>query len=45
MSSDSQDDPFKSATDDVEAAYQQAISELKSKVNKAKSEALKKITS
>ncbi len=44
MTSDKEDDPFKSASENVEAAYEQAVSELKSKVSKAKSEALKKVT-
>jgi hypothetical protein len=44
MTSTKEDDPFKSASEEVEEAYEQAVSELKSKVNKAKSDALKKVT-
>ncbi len=45
MTPDKTDDPFDSASENVEAAYEQAVADLKSKANKAKSEALKKITS
>jgi len=44
MSEDLVDEPFKSATKRVEDAYDQAATDLKGKVEKAKSEALKKIS-
>jgi hypothetical protein len=44
VTSPKEDDPFKSASEEAEAAHGQAVSELKSKVNKAKSDALKKVT-
>jgi len=44
MTPTKEDDPFKSASEEVEAAYGKAVSELKSKVNKSKSDALKKVT-
>ena len=45
MSEDLVEEPFKSAAEQVEAAHRQAVSELKSKVEKAKSAALKKVSS
>ena len=44
MSDELVDEPFKSAAKRVSDAYDQAAAELKSKVEKSKSEALKKIT-
>lgn len=43
MNEDLVDEPFKSASKRVEEAHDQAVAELKSKVEKAKSEALQKI--
>ena len=43
MSEEIVDEPFRSATEKVEAAHQQAVSELKSKIEKAKSDALRKV--
>ncbi len=45
MSGDIVDGPFSSAAEQVERAHQKAVAELKSKVEKAKSEALKKVSS
>ncbi len=45
MSGDIVDGPFTSAAEQVERAHQKAVAELKSKVEKAKSEALKKVSS
>jgi len=44
MSEELVDEPFKSAAKRVEEAYDKAAEELKSKVEKSKSAALKKIT-
>jgi hypothetical protein len=44
MSEDLVDEPFRSAAKRVNESYDQAAEELKAKVEKAKSEALKKIT-
>lgn len=44
MSGDLVDEPFKSAIKRVGDAYDQAAADLKSKVEKAKSEALKKVS-
>ncbi len=44
MSENLEEEPFKEAKDRVEAAYEQAVADLKSKVEKAKSAALKKIS-
>ena len=44
MSDDLADEPFKSAAKKVADAYDQAADELKTKVEKAKADALKKIT-
>jgi hypothetical protein len=44
MSEDLVDEPFKSAAKRVEKAYDAAAEELKQKVAKSKSEALKKIS-
>ncbi|MDG6983224.1 MAG: hypothetical protein JRN28_01510 [Nitrososphaerota archaeon] len=44
MSDNLADEPFKSATKRVAEAYDQAAEELKAKVEKAKAEALKKIS-
>ncbi len=44
MSEDVIDEPFKAATKRVNEAYDLAAEELKFKVDRAKSEALKKIT-
>jgi len=44
MSEDLVEEPFKSAAKRAEDAYAGAVSELKSKVEKAKSDALKKIS-
>jgi hypothetical protein len=43
MNEDMVDEPFRSASEKVEAAHQAAVSELKSKVEKAKSDALRKV--
>ena len=43
MSEDSTEEEFASAAAQVEAAHRQAVAELRSKVEKAKSEALKKL--
>ena len=45
MSEDLVSEPFSSASKRVQDAYNQAAAELKEKVEKAKSEALKKISS
>jgi hypothetical protein len=45
MSEDLVDEPFDSASRRVKEAYDQAAADLKAKVAKAKSEALKKISS
>ncbi len=45
MSGEIVNGPFRSAAEQVEAAHQQAVSDLKSKVAKAKSAALKKVSS
>ena len=45
MSEDLVDEPFDSASKRVQDAYDQVANELKAKVAKAKSEALKKISS
>ena len=44
MSGNLVDEPFKSAAKRVEEAYDQAAADLKSKVENAKSEALKKVS-
>ena len=44
MSSDITDKPFDSAGKQVEAAYEEAVDNAKSKVDKAKAAALKKVT-
>lgn len=44
MSGELVDEPFKSAAKRVEEAYDKAAEELKSKVEKSKAAALKKIT-
>ncbi|MDG6902486.1 MAG: hypothetical protein JRM80_11095 [Nitrososphaerota archaeon] len=44
MSDDLVEEPFKSAAKRVSDAYDKATEELKSKVEKAKAEALKKIS-
>ncbi len=44
MSEDPVDEPFRSAAKRAEAAYDQAVGELKAKVAKAKEEALKKVS-
>ena len=44
MSEDLAEEPFKAATERVKVAYDHAATELKSKVDGAKSEALKKIS-
>ena len=43
MSEDVVDEPFRSATERVEAAYQQAVSDLRSRVEKARADALRKV--
>ena len=45
MSKDIVEEPFDSAAKQVEEAHEQAVAELKSKVEKAKSAALKKVSS
>lgn len=44
MSEDLVDEPFKQTTRRVEEAYDQSAEELKAKVQKAKAEALKKVS-
>ena len=44
MSEDLVDEKFKSAAKKVEEAYDQAAADLKAQVEKAKSEALKKVS-
>ena len=44
MSEDLVDEPFKSAAKRAEDAYDKAAADLKAKVEKAKSEALKKVS-
>jgi hypothetical protein len=44
MSGDLVDEPFKSAAKRVEQAYDQATTDLRAKVEKAKLEALKKVS-
>lgn len=44
MSEELVDEPFKSAAERVDEAYDKATKDLKSKVEKSKSAALKKIT-
>lgn len=44
MSEEPVDKPFADAAKQVESANEEAVSELKSKVQKAKSDALKKIS-
>ena len=44
MSEDLVEEPFKSAAERVEAAYDKAAEELKAKVEKSKAAALKKIS-
>ena len=39
------EEPFDSAAEQVEAAHKRAVSELKSKVERAKAAALKKVSS
>jgi hypothetical protein len=45
MSEDVVDAPFKAAADQVEQSHQDAVSQLKAKVQKAKADALKKVSS
>ena len=45
MSEEVVDKHFRQAADEVEASHQEAVAKLKAKVEKAKAEALKKITS
>jgi uncharacterized protein YbjQ (UPF0145 family) len=45
MSEEVVEKSFKKATEEVEAAHRDAVAELKDKVQKAKAEALKKISS
>jgi hypothetical protein len=45
MTEEAIDEPFDAATKKVEAAYTQAVTDLKSKLEKAKSAALKKVSS
>jgi len=44
MSKDLADEPFNSAAKRVEEAYDKAVADLKAKVERAKSEALKKVS-
>jgi hypothetical protein len=44
MTEDFVDEPFAAASKRVKAAYDQAAEDLKAKVEKAKSDALKKVT-
>jgi hypothetical protein len=43
MSEDVVEEPFRSATEKVEASHQEAVEELRARVSKAKSDALKKV--
>jgi hypothetical protein len=45
MTEDTVDEPFNAAADKVEATYQQAVADLKSRLEKARSAALKKVSS
>ncbi len=45
MTDETVDEPFNSAAEKVETAYEHAAAELKSKLEKAKSAALKKVSS
>lgn len=44
MSESLTDEPFKEAAEQVNAAHEQAVAELKSKVESAKTAALKKVS-
>ena len=45
MSEDIVDEPFNSATEQVESSHKEAVEQLKAKVQKAKADALKKVSS
>ena len=44
MSENLEEEPFNEAKERVEDAYEQSVADLKSKVEKAKSDALKKVS-
>ena len=44
MTEETVDEPFNAAAEKVEAAHKQAVADLKSKLEKAKSAALKKVS-
>jgi len=44
MSSENSEGPFKEASDKVEEAHQEAVAQLRAKVARAKSDALKKVS-
>jgi hypothetical protein len=44
MSEDLVDEPFREASEKVEAEHRRAVEELKSKVNRAKSGAIQKVS-
>jgi hypothetical protein len=45
MTEDTVDEPFNAAAERIEAAHQQAVADLRSKLEKARSAALKKVSS
>ena len=45
MTEETVDEPFDAAAEKVEAAHQQAVADLRSKLEKAKAAALKKLSS
>jgi hypothetical protein len=45
MTEETVDEPFDAAAEKIEAAHKQAVAELRSKLEKAKSAALKKVSS
>ncbi|MGD0145807.1 MAG: hypothetical protein ABSB53_03020 [Nitrososphaerales archaeon] len=45
MTEETVDEPFNSAVEKLEAAHKQAVADLRSKLEKAKSAALKKVSS
>ncbi len=44
MTEETVDEPFNAAAEKVEAAHKQAVADLKSKLEKAKSAAMKKVS-
>ncbi len=45
MSDEIVDEPFRAAADQVDESHREAVSQLKAKVQKAKADALKKVSS